>query len=110
LLPALPDKWKSGSVRGLRARGGFIVDIDWNDGELTHVRIHSTLGGNCRVKSRKKLKGKQATGINPNPLMFVPESPEFIINSEADGRRATLDLKKTYTIDIATEKGMTYEW
>lgn len=110
LLPALPDKWKSGSVRGLRARGGFIVDIDWNDGELTHVRIHSTLGGNCRVKSRKKLKGKQATGINPNPLMFVPESPEFIINSEADGKRATLDLKKTYTIDIATEKGMTYEW
>lgn len=110
LLPALPDDWKSGSVRGLRARGGFIVDMDWNDGELTHVRIHSTLGGYCRIKSRTRLKGRVAKGVNPNPLMFVPESPAFVSNSTAKGKRATLDLKKTYTIDVATEKGKTYEW
>ena len=50
LLPALPDAWRSGSVSGLRARGGFIVDMDWKEGRLTHVKITSTLGGNCRFR------------------------------------------------------------
>lgn len=110
LLPALPDKWKSGSVRGLRARGGFIVDMDWANGELTHVKIHSTLGGNCRIRSHIPLNGSEAKGINKNPLMFVPESPAFVRNNKAEGKRANLDLRKTYTIDLSTEKGKTYEW
>jgi alpha-L-fucosidase 2 len=41
LLPALPAAWHSGSIRGLRARGNFTVDIDWKDGKITHYRIHS---------------------------------------------------------------------
>ncbi len=111
LLPALPDVWKTGSVRGLRARGGFIVDMDWKDGRLTHLKLHSTLGGTCRIRSREPLKGMLSNGerVN-NPMMFVPDSPAFISNENAAGKRGTLNLEKTYTIDLTTEKGKTYEW
>lgn len=51
LLPALPKAWRTGHVKGLRARGGFTVDIAWEDGSLTEAKIHSTLGRDCTVRS-----------------------------------------------------------
>lgn len=54
LLPALPPSWKKGQVNGLRARGGFEVDIAWNNNELTKVEIHSLLGNKCKISYGNK--------------------------------------------------------
>lgn len=55
LLPALPKAWPNGWVTGLRARGGFEVDIDWRNGVLNHATIHSITGTECRVRYRDKI-------------------------------------------------------
>ena len=52
LLPALPAAWTEGSVSGLRARGGFQVDVAWQDGALREVRVESLLGNPLRLRWR----------------------------------------------------------
>ncbi len=50
MLPALPSAWPSGTVRGLRARGGFVVDVSWKDGKLGNATVNATRGGVTRVR------------------------------------------------------------
>jgi alpha-L-fucosidase 2 len=110
LLPALPDAWKTGSVKGLKARGGFEVDIEWNGGEITKAVIQSSLGGNCRIRSYVPLKGKglkEATGVNTNPFYQVADIKTPL--NHAESKVEAPSLKKVYEYDIAIGKGKTVE-
>jgi alpha-L-fucosidase 2 len=55
LLPALPKDWRSGGIKGLRARGGFEVDISWNEGRLQEARLRPSRDGICRVRGASAL-------------------------------------------------------
>ena len=111
LLPALPDAWKTGSVSGLRARGGFeIVDMQWKDGILNKVVIKSMLGGNCRVRIPNILKASfrlvKAKGENPNKFYPTEESAKPIISEKA--KLNPVNIKDTFLYDFQTKAGQTY--
>ena len=52
ILPALPDNWRNGSFAGLCARGGFIVDCEWENRRIKEIYVTSTVGGVCRLQFR----------------------------------------------------------
>lgn len=55
LLPALPDYWKNGEVKGLCARGGFVVDVKWENGKITEASIYSKKGGEAKIKYKENV-------------------------------------------------------
>ncbi|MDP4286124.1 MAG: glycoside hydrolase family 95 protein [Bacteroidota bacterium] len=87
LLPALPDVWKKGSVKGLRARGGFeIISMEWDNGKLIKAVIKSELGGNCRLRVPNPISGKslqEATGVNSNPFYQARDIKKPVISDKA---------------------------
>lgn len=64
LLPALPEVWNSGSVKGLCARGAFEVDMTWESGQLLRAKINSRIGGKLRIRSYVPLVGKGLRAVS----------------------------------------------
>jgi alpha-L-fucosidase 2 len=113
LLPALPDVWQTGSITGLRARGGFeIVAMEWKDAKLVKVVIKSAIGGNLRLRVPNELKLvngstlKKVNGENKNPYYQTEKTPAPVISSNAT--IPTLKLKETFVYDIPTKQGQVF--
>jgi alpha-L-fucosidase 2 len=100
ILPALPDEWSFGKVTGLKARGGYTIDITWKNGKVTELKVNSALGGNCRLSLKTPLKQtailKKAQGENPNPFYKLAVSTNEKIEL----------VENRY--DIQTEPGKSY--
>ncbi|MDE5784754.1 MAG: glycoside hydrolase N-terminal domain-containing protein [Prevotella sp.] len=110
LLPALPDEWKEGDVRGLRTRGGFEVSEQWNKGQLSEATIHSTIGGTLRLRSYVPLTGeglKPAEGDCPNDLL-KPAAVKQPLQSKELNDFSLLPIRQVYEYDIETKSGKTY--
>ena len=112
LLPAIPSGWDYGEVKGLCARGGFVVDEKWSgNGRQMTVRIRSTIGGTLRVRSYWPLTGKglkEASGPCPNPLLSGAEVKQPLVSKELE-QTPTATLRPVYEYDIPTKKGQVIE-
>ena len=106
LLPALPEQWKKGSVKGLVARGAFVVDIEWDGSQLSKARIISRRGGTLRLRSYIPLKGeglKVASGSCPNVLLAPANVKSPKVSDEI--RPQSPVLPRVYEYDIETVPG-----
>ncbi|WP_172276729.1 glycosyl hydrolase family 95 catalytic domain-containing protein [Xylanibacter muris] len=110
LLPALPDEWKNGEVKGLLTRGGFEVDVKWSEGKLDKAVVRSKIGGTLRLRSYVPLKMKglrEANGDCANPLLCKAGIKKPLKSGELKDFRC-LPVRKVYEYDIDTKAGHTY--
>jgi alpha-L-fucosidase 2 len=78
LLPALPAAWPDGAVKGLRARGGFEVDMEWEQGKLKHVSLRSNTGATCVLRYKDQTRTvtlKKGRSLNWSGTHW-PEGPQ----------------------------------
>lgn len=111
LLPALPQAWHTGKVKGLKARGGFEIDMEWAQGKLTKAVIHSKHGGHCRVRTNEKLSVQDTnvqtqTGSNPNPLFSFIDAGKPIIKNATKSN--ITPANQGFVLDFETEKKKHY--
>ena len=115
LLPALPGKWKNGEVRGLRARGGFTVDMKWENGAVKSLTIYSNLGGNCRLRLPNALAENSNAKLvadstdNPNRFYGFADIKEVLVNENAN-IESDIDLSNSFLYDFDTSENGTYNF
>jgi len=110
LLPALPTTWKTGSITGLKSRGGFEVDMEWTDNSLSVVTLRSTIGGTARIRSYVELEGdglQVAEGDCPN-MLYAPAQVKEPLLAKNLTTKPKATVKEVYEYDIQTEPGGVY--
>lgn len=112
ILPALPDALPNGSVKGLKSRGGFEIDIEWKNSKLKKMVVKSVLGGNARIRVAKDIQFKSKTGLtstkgeNPNLYYQVNTIKMPLVSDEAELKGYS--IPETQVFDFDTEKGQMY--
>ncbi|ULQ51000.1 glycoside hydrolase family 95 protein [Flavihumibacter fluvii] len=117
VLPALPAAWASGEIKGLKARGGFTIDLAWQNGQLKKLVIYSSIGGNCRIRSYTPLTMKGAReiannpgGNNPNTFYTVPLFKEPIVSRKANLKNPAPKPTTDYDVETAAGKKYVYDF
>lgn len=115
LLPALPDVWARGSVKGLRCRGGFVLDeMTWDGGRLRRAVLTSTAGGVLRIRSAVplRLNGRELRPADaaecPNPLLRAQAVRAPLVSPEAPRQPDAACTDRFY--DVVTEPGKSYRF
>ncbi len=111
ILPALPAAWAAGSIKGIKARGNFRVDIQWKEGKLATAKILSGSGGICRIKTTApvkivEVKANTVQGSNANPLNIAYGKVVYEKNPQA--KLVDIGKEGEYVIEFPTVKGKTY--
>ena len=104
LLPSLPSRFTNGSVSGLCARGGFVVDIAWQSNKLASGNILSKLGNNCRVRSRWPIDVKLGTNYIAAPMTY-PGVYEFATLAGSNYTILPAKIFETENLAITTSAG-----
>jgi len=111
VLPALPSAWQSGGVTGLRARGGFTLDLAWKGGHLVRGELRSSIGGVARIRTSVPITvggadQQSASGDNPNAFYRVHDPGAPLVADPSVVKPAPRPAP--HVVDVPTAAGGRY--